>query len=210
MMSVGSRMVNAELRFIDCNPTPIPQTGWKNPKVGTATALAVAALSGYVAIRSGDYRPLSGLLIALLAGSVTKIIHNELARPPETGMSPADFEKRLESELYSRYALKHDNIADATPIVMEKTTQIFKKISEKINEMHINSGEEVTYRLILPNNNWNSLTIYLELDGKKSEFVVGHRSFNNFFTINVDTLDLTVKGCVAESVARSKAKSKAI
>jgi len=195
---------------IDCNPTPIQQTGWKNPAMGAAAALAVAALSGYVAIRSGNYRPLSGLLIALLAGSVTKIIHSELASPPETGMSPADFEVRLQAELYSRYALKHDNIADATPIVMEKKAQIFKKISDKINEMHINSGEEVTYRLILPNKNWNSLTIYLELDGKKSEFVVGHRSHNNIFTINVDTLDLTVEGCVAESVARSKAKSKAI
>jgi hypothetical protein len=116
-------------------------------------------------------------------------------------MSPADFEARLEDELYSMYAGKHICGVDAEPIVTEKKTQIFDKISAKINEMHQKSGGMGTSGLILPNKNWNNLTIYLELDGNKSKFVVGWRSFLNIFTINVDTLDLTVEGAVKNTIA---------
>lgn len=173
----------------------------KNPTMGTVTALAFAILSAVVAVRYGDFRTFSAVLIGSPTGFVVKQIYDVFyvfLIPPERGMAPDALRKELSQKLYSLYARIGIHGGNATETVEEKLGLIFNQITQTIAELDKACEKRSSHRLILPDGNFDTLTIRLNLQSHKEKIKIGRGSFFNLFTINVESLKLSVEGVAAK------------
>lgn len=185
----------------------------KSSTMGTVTAIALAILSAAAAVRYGDFLSFSAVLIGGMAGFLVKQIHDACFILPEPGMGP-DFilpelgmaqdalREKLSHDLYSLYDRIGIQGSDATEIVGEKLGLIFNKISQTIGELDKDCEKRSSNRLILPNGNFNELTICLDLQSHKEVIKIGRNSNCNNLTIDVESLDLFVEGSAAKAKLR--------
>ena len=174
----------------------------KSPTMGTVTALALAILSAVVAVRYGDFRSFSAVLIGAATGFVVKLIHDTFFILPEPGMAPDALKKKLSNDLYSLYARIGIHGVFATEIVEGKLNLIFNKITQRIAELDEAYEKRSSTGLILPNGNFNALTICLYLQSHKEKIKIGKGSFYNILSINVESLKLSVEGIAVKAKLR--------
>lgn len=188
-------------------PSPIPSLTPDDTEKGVSQAFrnaitrsmlgagVAAVLVGCYVIRVGNYGLLSGALIAAVSGIAAFLIIGITIHPREPGITPDIFKETLSRRLYSLYATKGVVGAQALPVVGPKVDRIFKNIQELITALDAKYSQLYGYNsaLILPNGNWNMITVELHLPGSVSPLIkVGINSNHNKFIINVDTCDLTV------------------